>query len=211
MATPITYQYIKNSSGIIEIPIYSITDVPLPLVRINTPAGIGCYDLVEPTINTPIRINTHLGVKGVNLTPADIVNLMDYTNYNLVGALTTVVDETPDYIQINASSNGNGIGFPFNANVGDTLSANVNVDIVQGVDDVMSLRLWNVTQSKWITTNFKTGTTTSGLHNLSNTFALNSNHLVNGDTLEFRVVQSWKNSTHDEFVFKLMKNSILSK
>jgi hypothetical protein len=211
MATPITYQYVKTLAGVIEIPIYSITDVPLPIIRINTPSGIGCYDLVEPTINTPIRVNTHLGVKGINLTPADIVNLIDYANYNLVGALTTLVDETEDYIQINASSNGNGIGFPFTANIGDTLSANVNVDIVQGVDDVMSIRLWNITQSKWITTNFKTGTIVSGLHNLSNTFTLSSTHLVDGDELEFRVVQSWKNNTHDTFVFKVMKNSILSK
>lgn len=210
MPTPISIQKIKTSGGLIEIPIYSLSDVSDSSLRIKTPAGIGAYDLVQPSVSTPLRVKTSSGIKGINLSMEEPVNLMDYNDYVPLGVATIIEEDTADYIKVHTNSNGNGISFPFAASVGDVLTCNINVDIIQGVDDVISVRLWNVTQNKWITTNMKTGTVTSGLHNLTNSFTLTSSHLVNGDNLELRVVQSWKNSTSDDFIFKVMKDSKLT-
>jgi hypothetical protein len=212
MPTPIAYQKMRTSSGIISIPIYNINDVSLPIIRIRTPNGIGAYDIIDATIDTPIRIRTHLGIKGINIGTISIDpanNLIDYNNYSLVGVATILAENIESYMHLNTDSNGNGIGFPFTANIGDNLECDINIDITQGVDDVISVRLWNITQNKWVTTNMKTGATTSGLHNLKNTYTLTSSNLNNGDQLELRIVQSWKNSTHDIFKFKVMKDSTL--
>jgi hypothetical protein len=210
VATPISYQKIQTSSGAIEIPIYAISDVTYPVCRINTPNGIGCYDLIEPTNETPLRVFTNGGVKGVNLiTGGESESVINTEDFSTFGISTVVEENHVDYIQVHTDSNGNGLVFAFAALIGDTLTCTINVDIIQGVDDVISVRLWNTTQNKYITTNMITGTQTSGAHTLSKSFTLSSSHLTNGDQLELRVVQSWKNSTHDDFIFKVMKNSTL--
>lgn len=212
MPTPIAYQRIKTSTGVLNIPIYNVGDVALPIVRVATPSLVGAYDLVDVSNATPIRIRTSLGVKGVNtevVSGGSVTSLIDFSNYSLQGVTTSLMEDTPDYIKVHTDSNGNGIALPFLASIGNTLSCSVNVDILQGVDDVISVRIWNATQNKWITSNMKTGTQTSGLHNLSNTFTLAAAHLNNGDQLELRIVQSWKNSTHDDFIFKVLKTSTL--
>jgi hypothetical protein len=212
MPAPIAYQKIRTSTGIVDIPIYSIIDYPNSPVRVATPTGIGCYNLVAPTNDHPIRIVTNTGIMGINqiVVSEEEDSIIDFNNYNLVGVDTILEEDTVDYMLMHTDSNGNGLGLPFTANVGDTLNVSLDVDIIQGVDDVVSARLWNLTQNKWITTNFKTGTQTSGIHNLSNTFTLTASNLNNGDQLELRIVQSWKNSTHDDFKFKVMKTSVLS-
>jgi len=210
MPTPIAYQHIKSPTGIIEIPIYALSDFPNAIVRLATPNGIGCYDLVEPTNETPIRVQTKLGVKGINLAISSVgSNALNFDNVNVIGVSTVLEANTADYIQIHSNTNGNGVGIPFDGQISDTLNVTMNVDILQGVDDVLSVRLWNITQSKYITTNLSTGTQTSGTHLLSGSFTLTSDHLVNGDQLELRVVQAWKNSTHDDFVFRVMKDSTM--
>jgi hypothetical protein len=213
MATPIGYQKIQTSNGILDIPVYAPGDVTYPVFRIRTPNGTGCYDLVSPTIETPLRVYTSSGLKGVNQGTssggAEPESSIDTNNFSTFGVTTVVEENTDEYIQAHTDSNGNGVVFPFAASVGDNLTCTVNVDILQGVDDVIAVRLWNTTQSKYITTNMVTGTQTSGSHTLSKSFTLTSTHLVNGDQIELRVVQSWKNSTHDDFIFRVMKNSTL--
>lgn len=210
MATPIGYQKIQTSNGTVDVPIYAPGDVTYPVCRINTPNGVGCYDLVAPTSETFLRIFTSDGIKGVNLgTSSEPENLIDANNFGTFGVSTVVEEDHADYIQVHTDSNGNGVTFPFDASIGDTLTCTMNVDIIQGVDDVISIRLWNITQNKYITTNMVTGTQTSGAHTLSKSFTLTSSHLANGDQIELRAVQSWKNSTHDDFIFRVMKNSTL--
>jgi hypothetical protein len=70
MPTPIAYQKIQTSSGIKDIPLYNPADVSYPACRIQTPHGLGCYDLIAPTPQTPLRISTPQGIKGINLTVA---------------------------------------------------------------------------------------------------------------------------------------------
>jgi hypothetical protein len=214
MANPISIQKIMTGNGLIEIPIYSLSDVDDSSLRIKTPAGVGTYDLVQPSADTPLRILTSSGIMGINLGEinggAEPINLIDFNNYSTFGVATILEEDTDDYVQVHTDSNGNGLSFPFTAMIGNVLTCNINLDIMQGVDDVISVRLWNATQNKWITTNMKTGTVTSGLHSLTNSFTLTSNHLTNGDNLELRIVQSWKNNTHDDFIFKVMKDSTLT-
>jgi hypothetical protein len=209
---PISIQKIKTDSGVIEVPIYNLSDVTDQSFRVSTPLGIGAYDLVTPSSSTPLRIQTSNGIKGISLGEAIApMNLIDYSNFRLQGVTSILDENTADHMQVHTDSNGNGIVLPFSASIGDILTCNIDVDILQGVDDVISVRLWNSTQGKWITTNMKTGIVTSGLHTLTGSFTLTSSHLVNGDALELRVVQSWRNSTHDDFVFKLLKSSTLHK
>ena len=219
MPTVIAKQKFKGKNGVLEIPVYSLSDFPNSPLRVKTATGIGVYDLVAPSTETPIRVMTKLGIKGINLTVGTgggggtpDPGAISFTDYSLYGPGTAVESDTSDYIQIYTNNNGNGISFPITGPlvVGNVLTCSIDVDIIQGVDDVISVRVWNVTQNKWVTTNMKTGTQTSGLHNLSNSLTLSSS-FASGDALELRVVQSWKNSTHDDpFRYKLMKTSRLT-
>jgi hypothetical protein len=211
MPTPIAYQKIRTSAGLVQIPLYAVADVTYSAFRVRTPAGIGCYDLIDPTAQTPLRIRTPLGIKGINtVVQAEGSSILNFTNPIMVGVGTVMDEDTPQYQLMHTTNNGNGVGYRFTAQVGNVVNASMDVDITQGVDDVISVRLWNVTQAKWITTNLKTGTITSGAHNLSGSITLTATHLVNGDQLELRVVQSWKNSVSDDFRFKVMKTSTLT-
>jgi hypothetical protein len=69
LATPIAWQRLTTSSGVIDIPIYSITDPNIvdKSFRIQTGNGIGCFDLITPTSATPFKIATSGGIKGINL------------------------------------------------------------------------------------------------------------------------------------------------
>lgn len=65
MATPLTYQKIQTARGMLQIPIYKVTDVKDSSFRIYTAKGIGCYDLITPSSATPLRVMTAKGIKGV--------------------------------------------------------------------------------------------------------------------------------------------------
>lgn len=67
MATPIAYQKISTSKGIIDVPIYNEADVAIKSLRIQLAGGIGCYDLVTASPTTPLRVMTPDGIKGINL------------------------------------------------------------------------------------------------------------------------------------------------
>jgi len=65
--TPIAIQKIATATGVIDVPIYAISDVTDSSVRIQTSNGIGCYHIVEPSNDTPFRIMTQNGIKGISL------------------------------------------------------------------------------------------------------------------------------------------------
>jgi hypothetical protein len=209
MPTPIAYQKIQTSSGTKDIPLYNPADVSYSAFRIQTTHGLGCYDLITPTAQTPLRISTAQGIKGINTVVASGTPL-NFASYSLVGGGTTLDANTVDYMLIHSLSNGNGIAFPFTAVVGNVLNATINVDITQSVDDVVGLRIWNVTKALYINASWVTGIPTSGAHTLTGSYTLTSTNFTNGDTIHLRVVQSWKNSTNDDFKFKVMKTSTLS-
>lgn len=69
MGTPIAFQRIQLSTGIHEIPIYSITDPDIEdtSLRIMTSQGVGCYELADNIEETsiPLHISTVNGVRYV--------------------------------------------------------------------------------------------------------------------------------------------------
>ena len=96
MPTPIATQKMMTSKGIIEIPIYSPSDVADSSLRIQTSHGIGCYDLVPPTASTPLRVMTAKGIKGINMVvptaPPPLLITDSFTrpnNVNSMGATET--------------------------------------------------------------------------------------------------------------------------
>ncbi|MGB3261877.1 hypothetical protein [Paenisporosarcina sp.] len=65
MATPVTYQKIQTTKGMLRVPIYKVSDVKDSSLRIYTGKGIGCYDLVLPSDATPLRVMTAKGIRGI--------------------------------------------------------------------------------------------------------------------------------------------------
>ncbi|MCA1021664.1 hypothetical protein [Halobacillus litoralis] len=69
MIEPRSFQKVTSSEGNIIIPLYVITDITENYCRIKLGDGsIGCYRLEDPDDSHPLRISTHKGIKGVDLT-----------------------------------------------------------------------------------------------------------------------------------------------
>lgn len=66
MVTPLTYQKIQTSTGIVSIPIYNVADVAYSKLRVMTSKGLGAYDLVAISDTLPLRIMTPNGIKSFN-------------------------------------------------------------------------------------------------------------------------------------------------
>ena len=94
MPTPLTNLKIQTNNGIIDVPIYSVTDMPNSPFRIMTAKGLGCFELGEPTNQTPLRIMTNTGVKGVNLVSTPTTNIIVSDSFNRADATTLGNTET---------------------------------------------------------------------------------------------------------------------
>lgn len=87
MVTPLTFLKVQTDTGVVDIPIYNVSDVAYSAFRIMTNVGIGCFDLTG--VSTPFKIMTSVGVKGINTqlisnptdTPTIVENFLDNT-YN---------------------------------------------------------------------------------------------------------------------------------
>ncbi len=66
MVTPLTYQKMQTSTGIVSIPIYNPADVAYSNLRVMTNKGLGSYDLVAVSSTLPLRIMTPHGIKAFN-------------------------------------------------------------------------------------------------------------------------------------------------
>ncbi|PFL01156.1 hypothetical protein COJ01_11890 [Priestia megaterium] len=211
MPVPIGYQFLKEKTAVIKIPVYNISDFPgSSSVRVKLPNGqIGCYKLKTPDINTPLRVMTKLGVQGVDLVAAT-------GNVNIVissvikkGNTATIVENTAEYVRVTSQANADGILFSL-ANIAPNTSYTFvsDIEIVNTVDDVLSIRIYNKTQAKYINSNVAGSTVTKGakqrLTGTFNTGAL----MVAGDVIELWIVQSWQNNTADAFEFKVYKDNL---
>ncbi|WP_341323344.1 hypothetical protein NSQ62_07690 [Solibacillus sp. FSL H8-0523] len=65
MADPISYLKISKRDGFENFPVYSISDFPNSPLRIMTSSGIGCFNLVESPLSSPLRVVTADGIKGI--------------------------------------------------------------------------------------------------------------------------------------------------
>lgn len=70
---------IMTAGGIVDVPVYNLGDVVNNFCRVQTELGVGCYSLVTPTANTPLRVQTHKGIFGI-LTVKKIATVLDTFN-----------------------------------------------------------------------------------------------------------------------------------
>jgi hypothetical protein len=219
MATPLSYQKVSTPSGVLTIPIYAPTDVSYPALRIQTPQGIGCYDLIEATTETPLRINTPLGIRGVNTSensgdPVEAVNLVDYTQVAVTNpSVVTIVSNNTEYIQLITPNNGHGATFNISEmEVGKSYSVKATLEILQSVDDRITVHVRNTTKNVYLATSlFTSEFLLNQTQNLSGTFSTTSTNYTVGDTVQLQVVQSWRNSTHDNpFEFRVYSDISVS-
>ncbi|MEK1833305.1 hypothetical protein AAAC51_43500 [Priestia megaterium] len=152
---------------------------------------------------------TKLGVQGVDLVAAT-------GNVNIVissvikkGNTTTLVENTAEYVRVTSQANADGILFSL-ANIAPNTSYTFvsDIEIVNTVDDVLSVRIYNKTQAKYINSNVAGITATKGAkQRLTGTFNTGT-LMVAGDVIELWIVQSWKNNTTDAFEFKVYKDNL---
>lgn len=206
MPTPITTQKIQTPSGIISIPIYALADMTNNSCRINTSHGIGCYELVDPSLSA-LRISTSSGIKGINLT-ASATNYVDYnTGYADNVSLVTTVSKDATYTQIRTSGNTHGYYFPITGLVsGQSYTVKVKTEMLQSVDDVVSINIRNLTTATYIKTNVATATfSLNNVQTLTGTFTAS---FTAGNSLVMQVIQSWRNSTNDNpFEYRIYSDS----
>ena len=200
-------QKIRTTAGYIEIPIYEIGDVEYPALKIRTLNGIGCYNLVPVSNETPIRVRTMRGIMGISTGPIASNSLIDPNNYLLRNG-TVINSQNDEYFDISTSAHTQGIRFIVPIEPNKLYSVEARVEILTTVDDTLELRVWNATKGSYISTNLATGNTSSGIQTLLGSF--NSGNMAATDVIEFWVVQRFTNGTHDQMHWKLYKDMILS-
>lgn len=155
---------------------------------------------------TPLRISTIAGIKAINLT--DLASLISPATYRLIGGGTTLIEDTTNHIAIQSVSNGNGLGFTITgAQAGKSYNANATVRILNNVDDRIAMHVYNVTKATYISLGIATSTSTKNTdQNLAASFTLTVGALyTQGDVIELQLAQSWQNSTHDTFDYRVNK------
>lgn len=61
-----TVKFVDGNGSTITVPIHSLDNVKLPAFRVETPNGVGAFNIVDPSsADTPIRIETQHGTKGI--------------------------------------------------------------------------------------------------------------------------------------------------
>ncbi|AIW03309.1 hypothetical protein CPT_Mater152 [Bacillus phage Mater] len=213
MAQPISYQYMRGKAGVVKIPVYAISDFPTnSYVRLKLPNGtIGCYKLKVPDASTPLRVMTKTGIMGVDLSVTPSTSNVYIKMDTLVkrGSGTTILEDTTDYVKVNSKLNGDGATWTLNAmQPGTSYNFTGRVEVVQTVDDIISIRVYNKTQAKYINSNIARSTVTTGtVQTLTGSFNTGTN-MVAGDVLELWIVQQWNNSTADDFIYKVYKTDL---
>lgn len=213
MPTPIAFQKIQTETELITIPIFSLSEITDNSCRVQLESEVGCYDLMEPSEETPLRVSTSDGIKGINLFISSVeASLVDYNaGISSNNTVVTTVHKDSVYTQLITPSNGHGFFFPISSLEVDVVyTASANVEMLQAVDDRITLHIWNVTKGKYI----KTGVATSSfslnqVQLLSGTFTPTSTTYTPGDQIQLQIVQSWRNSTHDNpFEFKIFNDGL---
>jgi len=157
----------------------------------------------------PVRVATATGIRALQLTT--IVN--EYLNIGSAvknGGTAVIAENTADFFRITCNNNGDGLIIPTQPlKIGKNYNINVDVEIINNVDDVVQLRIYNRTKAAYINTNLAVSTATKGgIQKLSKSFTLTSTNFTEGDAVEIWVAQFWKNNTHDAFEYKVYKNNL---
>jgi hypothetical protein len=214
MASPIATQKISTSSGVLNVPVFALSDVSYPAAVIQTPNGMGCYDLVDPTDATPLRVNTPNGVKGVSLVGSGsgtIANLVDFNNRVITNTYLVTVTEAADHIGVAVANNGHGVAFPITGlEPSKAYNVKVNIEMLSTVDDLVAVHIRNITKNAYISTSVVTASLLlNQKQTLVGSFSTNAT-LDPADVVHMQVVQSWRNSTHDPIEFNLYDDISLS-
>lgn len=210
MPNPLGYQYVKGKTSVLKVPVYALTDYPSSPVRLKLPNNqVGCLKLKAPDANTPIRVMTKTGIQGVDMVAAtgNMNILIDSVAKR--GNTPVITENTTSYVRATSQANADGILFTLTGiNAGTSYTFVADIEIIATVDDVLSVRIYNKTQAKYINTNVAGSTATiGGKQRLTGTFNTGA-LMVAGDVIELWIVQSWKNNTADAFDFKVYKDTL---
>lgn len=211
MPTASSYMKMRTMSGIIDVPIFPLTDVADSSLRIRQTGGaIGAFNLVDAS-ESPLRIRTMKGIKGISLVeevaPPDpgIANWAGRTPDN--GALVTLIQNDDTLAHTSTNGNGHGLYIPLTTNLtpGQQYAVTARVEMVASVDDVITVHIRNLTQASYISLSGATSTFDIGtVQDLSFNFTPTSGNYTAGDNVVIMIVQSWRNGTHDkEFEMKI--------
>ncbi|MEI2338889.1 hypothetical protein V8V71_09220 [Priestia megaterium] len=194
----------------VSVPVYDLSAVTDNRLRIKLNNKIACFQLKAPDTTTPLRIRTKDGIKGIDLTvQSNTTNLIDFATAVKQGNSATIVENTTDYYRVTSQANADGMTLTLkNIEPSKAYTFNGEIELLSNVDDRLSIRVYNKTQNKYITTNVVQSTTALNTRQLLtgsfNTGAL----MVAGDVIELRIVQTWSNSTADAFDFKIYKPTL---
>jgi hypothetical protein len=126
-------------------------------------------------------------------------------------AFVEVVEKTSDYVHLKTVGNSRGYDFPI-LNISDptkTYTVTAEVEILSGVDDVITLHIWNMTQNIYQTQQVATSQYLTGQkQTLTGQFWITANYNA-GDVLTVRPAQMWVNGTHDSpYYWKVYKTNL---
>lgn len=174
-----------------------------------TDAEIGQAWYRTDSVNSPARIKTADGVKAlmIQAIPNEYLNIAAAVKN---GTTAVIQENTADYIRVTSKNNSDGLIIPLiNMTLGKTYTVNIDAEILNNVDDLLQIRLYNRTKAAYITTNLAKSTVTKNVkQNFNKNFTLDAATYTQGDIVELWIVQSWMNSTHDTFEFKVYKNTL---
>src|SRR6185437_15615697 len=115
MSTPLAFQRIQTLNGIVDIPVYNVSDITNSSLRISTNKGIGCYKLSDPSLS-PLRIMTPEGVRGINTTIESAPNLINLNGGTVMDGGTIMLENTPEYYFVRTRWAGTGLEFQVSLN-----------------------------------------------------------------------------------------------
>ncbi|AGY48730.1 tail spike protein [Bacillus phage Staley] len=159
---------------------------------------------------SPVRVMTSEGVKSFTLQsiPNEYLNIAGAVKN---GTTAVIAENTTDYFRITCKNNSDGLIIPMtSAVVGKTYTLVLDVMLLNTVDDVIQVRLYNRTKNTYY--NLNLAVTTTALNTKQRitknfTFTAGSTFAA-GDAIELWIVQSWKNNTHDTFEYKVFKDTL---
>jgi hypothetical protein len=158
-----------------------------------------------------LRISTPTGVRLITMEEYSLVTYSQGEPIN--PATVTVVSSDSNFTQIITTGNGQGYKFPIPSSelsTGRTYNVSVQVEMLQSVDDTISLHVRNITKNAYIGSFLATSTLTlNQKQTLTGTFSVSSANFAPGDVVELWVVQKWNNSTNDNpFEYRIYKENL---
>ncbi|MGG0308470.1 glycosyl hydrolase family 28-related protein [Priestia megaterium] len=160
------------------------------------------------SLTSPVRVMTSDGIKAMKVE--DIPN--EYILINTAvkqGTTSTITENTNEHFLVTTSNNSDGLAIPLKAmKANKSYSFTADIEIINTVDDVISVRIYNKTKAEYVTTLINTTATKNTKQSLRKSFTLDSATFAETDVLELWIVQSWNNSTNDAMEFKVYKDSL---